>query len=100
MDIFGELYFIDVKAIFFINNYSCMFFSRKSHFDAGTITGGKKEAIFITIFGVNFMSYVTYWSYCWRSRDFKPFKLASLKIKLVKQISNNLLREYIYPLLN
>ena len=60
MDIFGELYFIDVKAIFFINNYSYMLFSRKSHFDARAITSGKKEAIFITIFGVNFMSYVTY----------------------------------------
>ena len=78
-----------VKAIFFVNNYSYMFSWRKRHFDAKTITGGKNEAIFIIIFGVNF---ITYWSHCWRIRD---FKLVSRKIGIIKRISNNLLKEYL-----
>lgn len=78
-----------VKAIFFVNNYSYMFSWRKRHFDAKTITGGKKKAIFIIIFGVNF---ITYWSHCWRIRD---FKLVSRKIGITKRISNNLLKEYL-----
>ena len=55
MYFFRELYFIDAKAIFFINNYSYMFSWRESDLDSKTITCGKKEVIFITIFGVNFM---------------------------------------------
>ena len=77
-----------------------MFSWRKTHFDGKTITDGKKEAIFITIFGVNFMSYVTYWSYYWKIWDFKFFKLASRKIGIVKRISNSLVKKSINPLLN
>lgn len=97
---FWELYFIDVKAISFINNYSYMFSWRKSRFDAKAITGRKTETISITIFGVNFMSYVTCSSYFWRIQEFKSFKLASRNIGIVKQISISLLKEYINPLLN